>query len=42
VQQGKIKTLEHIYLFSIPIKEYQIVEHFIGPALTDEAGRLGY
>merc|ERR1719440_1453586 len=40
VQQGKIKSLEHIYLFSIPIKEYQIVEHFIGPALTDEVMKI--
>jgi len=40
VQSGKIKSLEHIYLFSIPIKEYQIVEHFIGPALTDEVMKI--
>merc|ERR1712216_965927 len=27
---GKIKTIEHIYLFSMPIKEYEIVEYFLG------------
>lgn len=31
VKEGKINSLEDIYLFSIPIKEYQIVEHFIKP-----------
>jgi small subunit ribosomal protein S2e len=40
VQQGKIKSLEHIYLFSIPVKEYQIVEHFIGAQLTDEVMKI--
>ena len=40
VQQGKIKSLEHIYLFSIPIKEHQIVEHFIGTSLTDEVMKI--
>jgi len=30
VKAGKIKTLEHIYLFSMPIKEYEIVEYFLG------------
>ena len=37
---GKIKSLEHIYLFSIPIKEFQIVEHFIGTSLTDEVMKI--
>ena len=40
VQQGKIRSLEQIYLFSIPIKEYQIVEHFIGTSLTDEVMKI--
>merc|ERR1719440_1298028 len=40
VQQGKIKSLEHIYLFSIPVKEYQIVEHFLGPSLSDEVMKI--
>jgi small subunit ribosomal protein S2e len=33
VHQGKIKSIEQIYLHSIPIKEYQIVEHILGPSL---------
>lgn len=36
VKEGHINSLEEIYLFSLPIKEYQIVEHFIGSSLTDE------
>jgi len=31
VKSGKIKSLEHIYLFSMPIKEYEIVDYFLGP-----------
>ena len=33
VKEGKIRTLEEIYLFSMPIKEYQIVDHFLGLSL---------
>lgn len=40
VQQGKIKSLEHIYLFSLPIKEHQIVDHFIGAELKDEVMKI--
>lgn len=40
VQQGKIKSLEQIYLFSMPVKEYQIVENFLGPALKDEVMKI--
>ena len=36
VKDGKIKSLEEIYLFSLPIKEYQIVDHFLGDKLKDE------
>lgn len=35
VQQGKIKSLEQIFVHSIPIKEYQILDHILGPALED-------
>ena len=38
--QGKIKSLEQIYLFSMPVKEYQIVEQFLGPALKDEVMKI--
>ena len=39
MQQGKIRSLEQIYLFSIPIKEHQIVEHFLGE-LSDEVMKI--
>lgn len=40
VQQGKIKSLEQIYLFSLPVKEYQIVDYFLGTALKDEVMKI--
>jgi len=40
VQKGLIKSLEQIYLFSMPVKEYQIVEHFLGSALKDEVMKI--
>ena len=38
--QGKIKSLEQIYLHSIPIKEYQIVDYFVGANLVDEVMKI--
>ncbi|KAI3629769.1 hypothetical protein MIR68_001984 [Amoeboaphelidium protococcarum] len=35
VKEGKIRSLEELYLFSLPIKEYQIIDHFL-PNLKDE------
>jgi small subunit ribosomal protein S2e len=40
VQQDKIKSMEQIYLFSLPVKEYQIVEQFLGTALKDEVMKI--
>lgn len=41
VKAGKIKKLEEIFMFSIPIKEYQIVDYFIsGDDLKDEVLKL--
>lgn len=40
VKDGKIKSLEEIYLFSLPIKEYQIVDHFAGDSLKDEVMQI--
>jgi len=40
VQSGKIKSLEQIYLFSMPIKEYQIIDHFLGASLKDEVMKI--
>lgn len=37
--QGKIKSLEQIYLFSLAVKEYQIVDFFLGGSLKDEVRR---
>jgi small subunit ribosomal protein S2e len=40
VKENKIKSLEEIYLFSLPIKEYQIVDHFLGEKLKDEVMKI--
>merc|ERR1712209_19011 len=40
VQDKKIKTLEEIYLFSLPIKEFEIIDFFLGPALKDEVLKI--
>jgi small subunit ribosomal protein S2e len=40
VKEGKIKSLEEIYLFSLPIKEYEIIDHLLGDALKDEVVKL--
>jgi small subunit ribosomal protein S2e len=39
VKDGKIKTIEEIYLFSLPIKEYQVVDYFL-PKLKDEVMKI--
>jgi len=40
VKEGKIKSLEEIYLFSLAVKEYQIVDFFLGPKLKDEVMKI--
>lgn len=40
VRDGKIRSVEEIFLFSIPIKEYQIVDFLLGPALRDEVMKI--
>jgi len=40
VKDGKIKSLEEIFLFAMPIKEYKIVEHFLGDSLKDEVMKI--
>jgi len=40
VKDGKIKTLEEIYLFSLPIKEFEIVDFFLGTKLKDEVLKI--
>merc|ERR1712225_131202 len=39
VKDGKIKSMEEIYLHSLPIKEYQIVDFFL-PKLKDEVMKI--
>jgi len=39
VKAGKIKSIEQIYLFSLPIKEYQIIDFFL-PKLSDEVMKI--
>jgi len=40
VADGKIKSLEHIYLHSLPIKEAEIVDHFLKGSLKDEVLKI--
>ncbi len=40
VKEGKIKSLEEIYLFSLPIKESEIIDHFLGDSLKDEVMKI--
>jgi len=41
VKESKIKKLEDIYMFAMPIKEYQIVDEFLPPAkLKDEVMKI--
>ncbi|KAF8084703.1 hypothetical protein N665_0706s0006 [Sinapis alba] len=40
VQNGKITQLEQIYLHSLPVKEYQIIDLLVGPTLKDEVMKI--
>ncbi|CAG0919529.1 unnamed protein product [Notodromas monacha] len=40
VKDGKIKSLEEIYLYSLPIKEFEIVDFFLGSSLKDEVLKI--
>jgi len=41
VKEGFIKRLEEIYLFSLPVKEYQIIDFFFGEGkLKDEVMKI--
>lgn len=39
VKEGKITSLEEIYLFSLPIKEAQIIDHFL-PGMKEEVMKI--
>jgi len=40
VKDLKIKSLEQIYLYSLPIKEAEIIDFFLGPSLKDEVLKI--
>jgi len=40
VKDGKIRSLEEINLYSLPIKEHEIIDMFIGSALKDEVLKI--
>eukprot|EP01083_Nonionella_stella_P153269 492203_1 len=40
VKDGKVTTLEEIFLFSMPIKEYQIVDQILGEDCKDEVMQI--
>ncbi len=40
VKDLKIKSLEEIYLFSLPIKEFEIIDFFLGSGLKDEVLKI--
>ncbi|VDP27438.1 unnamed protein product [Soboliphyme baturini] len=40
VKDGKIKSLEEIYLYSLPIKEYEIIDFFLSSTLKDEVLKI--
>lgn len=40
VRDGKIRSLEQIYLHSLPIKEYQIIDTLVGPGMKDEVMKI--
>jgi len=40
VKENKVRSLEEVFLHSLPVKEYQIIDHFLGEALKDEVMKL--
>ena len=36
VKDGKIESLEEIFLNSLPVKESEIIDHFLGEQLKEE------
>lgn len=40
VKEEKIKSLEEIYRMSLPIKEAEIIDFFLGPSLKDEVLKI--
>jgi len=40
VQEGKISSIEEIFLFSLPVKEAEIIDHFLKDKLQDEVMKI--
>lgn len=40
VKDGKIASMDEIYRHSLPVKEFQIIDHFFGKTLTDEVIKI--
>jgi len=40
VKDGRIRSLEEIYLFSLPVKEFQIIDYFCKDKLVDEVMKI--
>uniref|UniRef100_A0A1I8J745 Small ribosomal subunit protein uS5 n=1 Tax=Macrostomum lignano TaxID=282301 RepID=A0A1I8J745_9PLAT len=40
VKDGKIKSLEEVYMFALPIKESEIIDQFLGSRLKDEVLKI--
>merc|ERR1712127_593568 len=40
VRDGKIRSMEQVFLFSLPIKEYQVTELFMKDTLKDEVMQI--
>lgn len=40
VREGKIRSLEEIYLYSLPIKEFEIIDFFFSRTLRDEVLKI--
>merc|ERR1711872_870778 len=40
VKDGKSTRLEEIYQFSLPIKESEVIDHFLGSNLKDEVLKI--
>jgi small subunit ribosomal protein S2e len=40
VKEGKISSIEEIFLFSLPVKESEIIDHFLKEKLQDEVMKI--
>lgn len=40
MSEGKIKSIEEVYLHSLPVKEYQIIDYFLEASLNDEVMQI--